>query len=187
MDDNKEEKKTRVLKEMERKSQDIIKVFNPQSKDHTFMYDARHWVVPAKDKDLGYGKGCLDTPRYIANHYIKHTIDRMINDENEKRLKPFREESEKKGEFWPEKEERMATKSNNPEARSKYLKILWKGVVREFAITEAPLDVAKPLKKDDRPLDEQLIEDMEDVVEAPLYVAKKDRKDPKQEFAQSIK
>jgi len=33
MDDNKEEKKTRVLKEMERKSQDIIKVFNPQSKD----------------------------------------------------------------------------------------------------------------------------------------------------------
>ncbi len=182
------EKSRRILREMERKSQDILKIFNSQEKDYSLTYDARQWVVPNKDNDLGYGKGCLDVPRYIANHYFKHMIDGLINEESDKLVAKAKKTY--KGGHWPEEELKIALRTSNPELRKKYLKILYRGVVREFALAEAPLDVAPPKKKDDRPLDEQLLED----IDAPIYVAKKDRESEektenttKTDFAKSIK
>ena len=180
----KTDKSTRVKREMERKSQDILKFYNPTSEDYTITYDSRQWVVPNKDKDSGYGKGCLDAPRYIANHYFKHMIDKLILEESD--VIVAKAKKEYKGGHWPEEEIKVALKTSNPELRKKYLKIVYKGVVREFALSEAPLQVAQPLKKDDRPLDEQLLEEMDEP--APPYVAKKDRKEtPKTEFAEAIK
>ena len=136
------EKSRRILREMERKSQDVIKIFNPQEKDYILIYDARQWVIPNKDKDLGYDKGCLDVPRYIANHYFKHMIDGLINEESTKVVAKAKKEY--KGGHWPEEELKVALRTSNPELRKKYLKILYKGVVREFAISQAPLEVADP-------------------------------------------
>ena len=154
-------KKSELLKrEMYRKSQDEIKIYNPTSKDFVIQYDMRYWVVPNNNKDVGYGKGMLVVPRYLANHYFKHMIDALINrdDANSRR----RGKKQYTGNNWKDQEEiKWSIKTSDENLRKKYLKILWKGVHRRFGLNEVPDEVAKqPARTDTRSLDEQLLEEM---------------------------
>lgn len=167
-----------VLKEMQRRANDEIRVLNPTGEDYPVKWSGYTWVVPANGKQV--------LPRYIAMNYIKHMTDKLITEESEKML--AKEKEKYKGDTWAYNKEvdmRRALKTNNPVLRKKYLKQLWGGVVKEYGLDQPiPEDTHKPA--DTRPLDEQLIAEIEGGEKAPLYVAKKDRKG-KEELVEAIK
>ena len=72
-------------------------------------------------------------------------------------------------------------KTSNPEMRTKFLKVLWKGVEREFGVDEVPVPTGQIKPMDSRPQDEQLLEQLE-VAQAD----KAKEKTTKEEFAKSI-
>lgn len=93
---------TVALKELARRANDSIRVFNPTSEDYNVawaLYDevnpGGYFLVPHKDKDIGYGKGQNVHPRYIAFKFFKEITGIMlsaemvlaIERENERRLK----------------------------------------------------------------------------------------------------
>jgi len=180
-------KKDKLLREMKRKANDEIRVFNPTNEDYEARFDGLRWVIPAKDRDIGYGKGDNVVPRYVAKNYFTHMIDKLIMEESDKLMAADRKKFGDDSWEYSKIERRKALKTNNPELRKKYFKILWKGVEREFGVDEVAQEEIAP-RSDARPLDEQLMDEVENEgitpVEAPLYTSKKDQ--AKEEFAKEI-
>ena len=50
--------KEEIIREMERRSQDTCKVYNPTMEEFRFRYDSYEWHVPNKVTDEGFGMGC---------------------------------------------------------------------------------------------------------------------------------
>ena len=149
-----------IKKELERRSNDSILVHNPTSKDYYDKYGGNYWLIPKKDKDIGYGKGCAVVLRYIAMHYLKHMTDQLIHAES----KPLEEAAKKKytGSHWPGEQERVALKTNNPLLREKYARIIWKGLHKKFGLDEIPhVEERRPELKASQPLDSQIVEKIE--------------------------
>lgn len=120
--------------ELYNRTQDVIRVHNPTSEDFIVHHDRKvsneQYRIPAKDKDIGFGKGNNDVPRYIALHYINkmgmEIISKQIKEDWEKKKGKFR--LEEQGMM----EERLALRSNDPELWKKVSKELWLGVVRRY-------------------------------------------------------
>ncbi|RLG44337.1 MAG: hypothetical protein DRN81_04770 [Thermoproteota archaeon] len=168
------EKKDLIQKEMTRRSNDEIKVHNPTNEDYYITWGGLHWVVPNKNKDTGQGRGNSVLPRYLAAHYVKHHTDKLILKESKAIVEKAKKEY--KGTRWPEEELRVALRTSNPELRKKYIKKMWLGVHRRFGLDEIPgYSRGEELKpKDRRPIDEQLIDDLENESPETIEVENKD-------------
>ena len=170
-----------IKREMERRSNDEVLVYNPTTEPFPIKYGGYTHIVPEAKHDAGYGPGQLIVTRYLAMHYCKHMIDKLIIHESALKLSEARRKY--KGNFWPEEEERLALRTNNPELRSKYLKEIWKGVKRKFGLDEGPDDLGNN-PPDKRPMDEQLLESLN--LDEPVEEPKEEVVTPQSEFAKEV-
>lgn len=170
-------KKNDIIKrEMERRSNDEILIYNPTHEPYKIIYGGFTHIVPEAKHDAGYGPGQLIVPRYLAMHYCTHMIDKLILLDSARIVADAKRKY--RGNFFAEEEERIALRTNNPELRKKYLLQLWKGVKRKFGLDEVPEQVGRP--PDQRPIDEQLVEELEKPVEEPVVET------PQTEFTKEV-
>lgn len=167
--DLKSSTKEEIIRELERKSQDSVKIYNPTMSDFEFKWNGYLWHCPAKVKDEGFGMGCMIVPRYIATHYVRHMTDKLILKESEKML----EVAKKKytGTNWAQEEERQALRTNNPTLIEKYARILWRGKVRDYGM-DRPIVEEEKATGNDQSMHLSIIEkleaeEMQTVKEAP--------------------
>lgn len=176
--------------EIYNRTQDVIRVHNPTSSDFIVYNDRRfaneRYVIPNKDKDIGYGKGNNDVLRFIAQRFVDklgmEMISKIIADDWDKKKLKFR--IEERGQM----EERLALKSSDPKLWEDITKKLWIGVVKRYQgdMIEEP-EERKPRKEysssSEEALDRLGMVDMEierPVQEQPTEVTAKDK------FAESI-
>ena len=164
-----------VKRELERSSQDQIKVYNPTDKEWIEYWTGYGFRVPAN------GDGVM--PRYVAKKYVKNMTDHLITKESEDKVDAENKRRTSSGQKLMDAQERelFDLKTNDESLRRKYIKQLWGGVDKEFGGDTPTTEATK--RPDPRPLDEQLIDEVEDIptVEPPVYVAKKDRKNTSKE------
>lgn len=121
-------------KELYDRTMDVIRVHNPTDNDFAVYNDRRFsnetYVIPNKNKDIGYGKGNNDVVRYIAQRYVDKMGMEMINDKIKKDWdkKKMAYRLEERGQM----EERYALKSNDPKLWDEVIKELWIGVVKRY-------------------------------------------------------
>jgi hypothetical protein len=177
-------------RELERKSQDRIKVLNPTDKELKVVWDGYAHKVPAK--------GDATLPRYLANKYIREQAtaflvnkqDEAVSLENEKRRKSGKEEMEKwqggdqevfEGKF------RFAHGVNNPEALRMAMKMFYGGLVEEYGLD---MRAEKEEGRDNRRIEDVLLEDLErETPQVDDNVASKEKgieKDKKSELISKI-
>jgi len=137
-------------RELQRRANDEIKIYNPTDADYPIRYNGYVWTVKAMQD--------LIVPRYIAMHYLKHMTDALILKESAELVE--REKKKYRGNFWHGEEERIALRTNNPELRKKYIKVLWKGIVRKFGMDEISAE-AEAKEDSSIPQDEQILEELE--------------------------
>lgn len=114
------------------KSQDICLVQNPDVEDFTFFYNRRFnpnpYVIPGKNKDIGFGPGRLEIRRYLAMIYVEKKGELMIKAISkadwDKKKENYR--LEERGQM----EERLALRTNNQELWKAITPKLFIGVVR---------------------------------------------------------
>jgi len=138
-------------REMERVSLDWVMINNPTDEDFYIEWaakDGRPWkyLVPNKNKDIGWGTGKLETQRYLAIWYCKHMKDKIVNDkgrvEGEKMLQVRRDKGQPD---LTKYEEQAAIWGKTPRSTSEtelkqLYPILFLGITREFGIDYAPTD-----------------------------------------------
>lgn len=120
--------------ELYNRTQDVVRVHNPTDNDFIVYNDRRfaneRYVIPSKDKDIGYGKGNNDVPQFIAVRYLDkmgmELISVMIKEDWDKKKGKFR--LEEQGVM----EERLALRSNDPKLWDKVTPLLWKGIIKRF-------------------------------------------------------
>ena len=146
-----------------RKSMDSILVYNPTDKDYFVMWDRMNHLVPNKSKDIGFGAGQVELPRYIADKYLKEMKDLLINEEVNNRVKEKIEDRAKKGmpELTPyEKNVQVTDYLPKTSDEKKIIEIygnLFKGVVREFGLYDVP-ESSTNTKPDTRTAEEKAME-----------------------------
>jgi hypothetical protein len=164
--------KEEVIRELERKSNDTIKVFNPSEEEFRFKWDGYLWSVPSSNEDRGYGKGMNILPRYLANHYVKHMTDHLINQDSEKVVAIAKRKYT--GNDWPREEERIALRTNNPKLVEYYARILWVGKVRDFGLDLVKSEEEETNKGSLQPLHIDVLEKIE---KEKGYVKSEEKKD----------
>jgi len=74
--------------ELERRSLDTIRVHNITSREYTVVIDkaigGRTWTIPIAQRDIGYGRGNNDVPRFIAEKFVKEMVMIKFNEFVEK-------------------------------------------------------------------------------------------------------
>lgn len=151
--------KDEIIRELERRSNDSVKVFNPTLEEFRFKYNNYEWHVPSKAVDEGFGMGCMIAPRYIASHYIKKMCDFLINRESEKMVSSAKKKYS--GNDWAREEERIALRTNNPLLIEKYARILWKGKVRDYGL-DRPTVEEQTEQHNDKPIHLNILDKLEE-------------------------
>lgn len=116
------------------KSQDVIAIYNPTDEDYKITWDAavtgEAFIVPNKNRDIGFGKGILHCKRYIARHYLNTMGKQLI------RKKSIAEWNKVKGQYRLEEqgdfEQKLALRTTDPKAQEEMAKTLWLGVVEKY-------------------------------------------------------
>lgn len=133
-----------VRREMQRKSLDTIRIYNPLDRPFRYMYDGFWHQVPAK--------GTKDEPRYLAMHFFKKISNELIGQQmiakgeellklREKQLgKSFIDKYEENREIWD-----RTPRMDDPELLKKIAEIVIVGVVEEYGM-ELPEETAQPTK-----------------------------------------
>lgn len=151
--------KEEIIRELERKSNDSIKIYNPTTEEFAFKWNGYLWHCPPKTVDEGFGMGCFIVPRYIANHYVKHMTDRLIMRESDRMLASYRKKYT--GNDWNREEERLALRTNNPSLIEKYARTLWKGKVRDYGL-DRPVVEEQPKQNPDKPVHLAILDRLEE-------------------------
>ena len=161
-----------MIREMERRSLDSFMVFNPTSEDYLVEWDKRYHRIPNKDKNMGFGNGRMELPRYLAEKYARDMKNKLINAENDQMLLDLKDKLAKAGVTDPvlnanlEFERRHERRTDNPELIKKYYEILLLGLVREYgldmpdAMQSKHIDPAKTVE-------EQILETMSQRYQEP--------------------
>lgn len=129
-----------ILREMQRTSLDLIRIYNPTDTDFTILWDGFKHVVPSKDKDVGYGKGMRVVQRYLAEWYKKHMTDKMINDKQDMKLAQLKEKYDKAGvedgllKANLELERNRGMRTDNEEEVRRISAIIWLGIEERFGM-----------------------------------------------------
>jgi len=155
-------------REIYARTQDVCRVHNPTETDYVIHNDRRFanekYLVPNINKDIGFGKGNNDVPRFIAKRYIENMgmeiINKKIKEDWDVKKLAFR--LEERGQM----EERLALRSNDPKLWNEITPKLFLGVVKRYQeeIMEEPEQ--KPQRKEyaspaDEAMDRLGINDME--------------------------
>lgn len=159
--------KQATLREMARRSQDRIRVYNPLLEDFTVRFDSIGFVVPGRTKDNGHGLGTAVLLRYVAENYRTHMIDKILNDKMDEAVNMENKRRADLGMLPMTKfiggEELSfcnALKTDNTEERKRLLAVIWLGIAERYGIESREESISgKP--KDDRPMDERLTEELE--------------------------
>lgn len=131
-------------------SQDVWLIHNPDDTDFEFFYNRRFspnpYVVPNKNKDIGFGKGNLEIRYYLAKIYVEKKGEAMILAISKKDWEEKKQQYrlEERGQM----EERLALRVTNKELWKKITPQLIIGRVRRSAeeagtgeaIVEKPVD-----------------------------------------------
>ncbi len=136
--------------ELYNRSMDTIRVHNPTNKDY-YVYNNKMvaketYIVPANTRDLGYGKGNNDVPRFIADRYLEHMgldmIHKKIEADWDKKKMQFR--LEERGDM----EGKLALRSSDPKLWDEVTPILWKGVISRYQSEAYDEPQEKPERKE---------------------------------------
>lgn len=156
-------------REMERKSLDTIRLYNPL--DHTFryMYSGYWHQVTAK--------GTKDEPRYLANHYFKKIAEYMIGTQSiekgtellklrEKQLgKQFLDKYEENREVWDK-----VPRQDDPDLLKEIKDVVIVGLVEEYGMevmSQQPEERQRP--PDLRSLSDQIFDEgIQKISDAPI-------------------
>lgn len=180
-------------KELYDRTMDVIRVHNPTDNDFVVYNDRRFsnetYVIPNKNKDIGYGKGNNDVVRYIAQRYVDKMGMEMINDKIKKDWdkKKMAYRLEERGQM----EERYALKSSDPKLWDEVIKELWIGVVKRYQsdVFEEP-EPMTPRKEygssAEEALDRLRLVDSEIGVQTDLETSASQSDKNKQDFIESI-
>ena len=152
-------------KERERRSNDLIAVFNPTMEDYAVVWNGYKHVVPNCNRNTGSGVGMKVLPRYIAEKYCTEMTDKLIL--NSAALAVAKENDErvnkrklKKMDAW---EEQLAFERplmvDNADLRREILPTLWKGLVEHYGM-EGTVD-ASAQKVETRLTDEQIFDELD--------------------------
>lgn len=150
----------KTIREIERRSQDLIRVLNPTQEDFFLLWNRVRFKVPAITHDEGHGLGQAILPRYLAVNYVKAMVDKILSEavvkltkaENERRVKNGMAEMDKHSQQ-PAFEGQY--KINDPSKRSKVIQKIWLGVEQEYGIYDESPDIQEqPAYR----TDEQMVE-----------------------------
>jgi len=176
-------------RELARRSQDTIRVFNPESDDYVVDWDGYKHRIPSK--------GSADVPRYIAEKYCRDMTTLIINKmgdaqgaemlkvRQDKGMPEFGDKYVENREIWDK-----VPKTNDDKLIKDLYPKLWIGLVNEFGVDY--VDQKAETHVDDRNQEEKMLQELankrvdepisppkaaEDSKEEkpPLYVSKKDQ------------
>lgn len=130
-----------TLKELQRRANDRIRVYNPTDDDFLVRWDGVAFRVPGKDKDNGQGAGQAVQPRYIAENYTKKMIDKILGERLFAHIKMEIERRLKSGlSTAPHDDWRLGYEAqyriDNEAARTALRPIVWLGIEEEYGLNE---------------------------------------------------
>ncbi len=139
---------------MERVSLDWVMISNPTDEDFYIEWaaqDGRPWkyLVPNKNKDIGWGNGKLEVQRYLAVWYCEHMKNKIIYDKGKKIGEEMLAKRRTEGKPDLTKYEEQALiwgktpRSSSESELSKLYPQLFLGITREFGVDYAPTDQPK--------------------------------------------
>jgi len=123
------------------RSLDTIAVKNNTSEDYIFWHDklgpeAKRFLVPKAQKDIGHGKGINHLPRYLAQRYTTAMITQTINKisdadwkEKKKEYRTLDETIQHAG---------QQTRTNDEKLWAEHFPKIWLGVVSKYETTDIP-------------------------------------------------
>lgn len=115
-----------IKRELERRSQDTIIVYNPTRETRKVVWNRFiHVVKPQEEAVL---------PRYIAEKYVREMVDFLILDKNAERVTIENERRIKAGMKVMDAQEREVFdwRTNNSELRKQYVPMVYRGVAEEY-------------------------------------------------------
>ena len=174
-----EERNAKILeqarRELARRSNDRIKVFNPDTKNFTLIFDGFLHVFPTKKEKI--------VPRYIWDRFKIKMTDHLINKENDIYVEEENERRIKSGQKIMDHQERelFDLRTDDPKLVEKYLPQLYLGLVEEYG--GDVLSKEKKVKIDNRPIHEQVSEKTEESFEGikPKKPTKRKRRETKKD------
>jgi hypothetical protein len=171
-----------IRREMERKSRDTIRIYNPLDKKFSYMFDGYwHHVNP---------KSTEDVPRYLALHFFNKIANRIIGEQmiakgeelkalREKQFgKSFIDKYEENTEVWD-----RTPHLDDPDLLKQVYNRIWIGLVEPYGMDTPDEPEREPNKPTDmRNVYEQIAGDNEKLApeksvtktKPPLYVSKTD-------------
>jgi len=147
------ERNNSVLREMERTSLDLIRIYNPTDEDFTILWDGFKHVVPHKGKDTGYGKGQKVVQRYLAEWYKKHMTDKIINGMQDRKLAELKDKYEKLGtedgllKAHLDVERNRGLRTDNEFEVNRIADIIWLGIEERFGMDEITQDEGEKIDR----------------------------------------
>jgi hypothetical protein len=158
--------------ELERQSNDRIRVYNLLDEDFPITFDSHTWIVPARTKDTyNVGNGQRILPRYIARHYVSKVTDYILGNRMVSAVKKENASRIAKGmaamNLWQEQEIFESNfRIDNMESRAKIANLVWLGVEEEFGLDAIKVD--KPERRDPHNTDEEIMKQLQNRKAQPL-------------------
>ena len=146
-------------KEQRRRSQDLIRVYNPTNQDYVLVWEDQKFIIPSKDSDKGWGKGMRVMQRYLAQKYTKEIVDKIIFEQSDKELLKRKEALTARGDVDPtfsaNVQLQYSGRSDNPKLREPLEDEIWMGIEEEFGVDqefveikpEAPMTMKDPFER----------------------------------------
>lgn len=129
-----------VHRELYRKSQDDCMVYNPTDEDFTIEWEpGLRFLVPNRNKDIGWGNGRREVKRYLAEWYCRHMKDHMINKIGKERTEELLAQRPKGEAFVTKWHENtwlgpQIPRTDDPELTKEIYQTLFLGVTHEFGL-----------------------------------------------------
>jgi hypothetical protein len=159
-----------LKRELSRRSNDRVQVYNPLKEDFVVIWDGfQHRVRAGENAVLA---------RYIAEKFVREIIDHMIGLENLERVEKENEHRKTSGqkEMDPQERETFDLRTNNPDLRKKYLPLVYKGVVEEYGMEDLTPEIPKKRAADRVDIDLIAQIDKKAEAKAPAKPAKQEKK-----------
>lgn len=117
------------------RSLDTIRVHNLRATDFVFWFDrygpqAKQYVIPNRQKDIGFGKGNQHLPRYAAELYTRKIIQKTIIEKSEREWD--KEKKNYRKDEWHKEEGKQAIRFNNKHEWKELFPKIWLGVVERY-------------------------------------------------------
>ncbi len=154
-----------TLREMARRANDRIRVYNFNKEDFKVMWDSFIWTVPGKDTDSGQGKGQAILPRYVAENYVKHFTDFELGKIRDQAIKGENQRLIEKGNrpMAIDSSERLQFETqyslDNVERRREVIKQIWLGIEEEYGMEQT--EAMQPKVPDQKTIDQRLLDELD--------------------------